>query len=280
MANDEIWWCNSNGQQPASCTVEDSATFDVSKANHDYVCNYTRDNNQNNIDNYPMMRVIGVLHDYKADTTKTTKQKAGLTFQYIHSVHFASMQGQTEGCWWGAGNCDVRNKLQDGGSIFNETNSAITSQIQPVDKWYQNNQVPGEKVEIAISQDKMFVPSYSELWNKNKMYLLADYSTYNNISSFDSEGNPQSEGYVYEWAKLHNIDGNNANSILAKLGSTNSNATPTKDGEGGSGPYPFAWERSVYYNNSYRWLRVYGAGSICSFDNGNYCFGVAPCFSF
>lgn len=276
MEEDQIWWCNSNGHQPSTCTTWNSSSFDISKANQDYVCNYTHDNDVNNINNYPIFRVIGVLHDYKAGTTTTTKEKAGLTFQYIHSVPEAA-KTKYEG-WWGISN-PIRTLLQEDGSFYEDTNLAITSNIQEVDKWYQTRQIPKKKVEINISQDKMFVPSYSEIWFKDQPENLSAYTTYNNTETFNEYNNPICEGYLYEWYKINQISAKNSNNCLYSITYTNSNEFPESDIEGdltGRG----AWTRSFredYGGFIYKYNDTLISNVGSTGDEFN---GVAPCFCF
>lgn len=258
--DDVIWYSNSKGQQPSNVSVEQSKFADTSKCNQNYVCSFIKNSegniDTNNVDNFLFLRLIGINNDEKSDSTDT----AGLSFQTIHVLPITQTMSSGDAQWWG--NSFLRASLSNGGIINSYLNNSIKSAAISVKKYNQKSrQVTPD---IQFTDDKFFVTSYSEMWNKNGV-LVGDHSWYGN------SGN-KTEGRVYDWYKVRDINGGDGNEILKPLVFKNSGVAP--------GEKLTTWERSVCCtggNNYFLATDVNGSLISSNFNFGET--GLALCFA-
>lgn len=252
IKNDTIWYCNSYGCQPSGVSADSTNNVDTSKCNQNYVNSFILDNDGNpdksNVDNYIFLRIIGISHD---DLSASSK-KAGISFQTIHVLPEAMTMSSGDAQWWGSS--ELREKLQSGGEVYNKINSNIRSVVSNVNK--QSQTIRQADPSIQNTDDSFFITSYSEMWNVNSD-LIVDHSWYGNTGT-------NTEGYVYEWYKLQNIDGKSGNEKLKSIVYKNSGVLPSEKAT--------SWERSVCCTggNNY-FMATDNTGSLLS---SNFNFGT------
>lgn len=279
------WYSNSEGRQ-------------IDKNNIDYrLCNQDYRNNFKMPEGYPdnpickfvFLRVLDICHDELANNPNV---KSGLTLATTHalpSLVTCCTDGET--CLnpnWGL--CEARKLLNEDNVTENGRAyiwpllcSAIKDNINVVSKYYQADH--SDISNIEKSQDKLFLLSYSELWAKN--IASSTFYPFNEVPYYDNgkkEKLENTEGYLYKWCELHEIDGSSVetetgNDILKSLGRTNDGSWDMfPEGQDGYLRSPmFAIHESLY--NS---MVTYDGsnGNICGAMNGTLFLSVAPAFCF
>ena len=185
-------------------------------------------------------RIIGIDHDDLADGSG----KAGLTF-LTTSTNISSRMNATNTNAGGWERSELRQKMNSG-EIWNLMPSDFRSKVKSVRKLTNNVGGTDKSAAVTATTDKLFLLSYSEIVPAS--YWASDYPW------------TSSEGTQYEAFKgkvTNNYSGNSAIAIGGRW-----------------------WERSVFPNNSARFLRVSGNGDPSYSDSATNSICVCPAFSF
>ena len=253
MEQGDVWASNSNGEQ-TGVTCYDAQSFNPAKANSDYLCNFGSSDARNN---YVLLHIIGILHDWKSDGTK-----AGLTLCPVKCIPFTRQYG-ANGSNWASGT--IRGQLQIGAELGGKFPTSITNYIKPVKKFY--NGTHSSSTQIGYTIDDMFLLSFSESYAVDFPSSLPAWYK-NNGTGFEQTS---TEGYVYEFFTKdpYTTSGTNAgqNGIIAAKCYNNSG--------GGNGS---AWSRSINYNAASLGSYWSSSGSLLNNANLSTTYGVLPCF--
>ncbi len=215
-------------------------------------------------DDYVEFRIIEVgAHQY--DAKEGNSDNSSLTFMATHLLPSAEKMKASHDNAGGWGNSLLRDSMQSGGTIYSNFNSGFTDDILSINKAYHTGTASKT---IAISSDKLWIPSYSE------MYKTGEYAS---IVCPGSATSP-AEGKVYTWFSNKNINGDNNNACLSYT--TRSGAAP-QGATKGNGAW---WERSANILWSPNFIGVSAKGTPSYTNNAGYfygaeSYGVVPCFA-
>lgn len=266
--DDEVWFSQSNYQQPDDAKKGMFDAADPSLCNQDYKCNFEI-NNAKIIkeDEYKCqfmyLRVIGVNHDMMANADGTeVGKKAGLTFQTVRSLprDYAFQQDPNAKvkCWSHGYNALRSDLSADNGRIFSRIATPLKNQIVRSLKTSVNE----NKTSYDQTGDKLFPLSITEMTTKQN-------SLYNFEWLKDSK-----EGSQYEWFKTRDNEQGKFED-LEDLGQANSgDSMGTQLGVAmGRTLYPLSFSAPQYFT-------INSDGNIFSYDNSyTQRVGMAPAFA-
>ena len=213
----------------------------------------------NGLVEFRILEVSGEAGHLNTNGVANSSDGSVVTFMATHVLPTAEDMNATGTSNGGWNAMPLRAKLQSGGAIYNKFPTALTSAIKKVDKL---NHVGGNSSDQSASgtttNDLFWLISYSEIYYTGTYFATA----------------PMNEGTAYKWCIDKNIDGSNANGVLAYT--TRSGATP------GSCDFNYCcwWQRSPRVGNNGSYFDVSKDGKTASATYPYRKLGVAPAFCF
>ncbi|MDO5328690.1 MAG: carboxypeptidase-like regulatory domain-containing protein [Coriobacteriia bacterium] len=269
-ANDEVWFSQSNYQQPENAKKGFFDEADPSLCNQDYKCNFEINNAKIvKEDEYKCqfmyLRVIGINHDMMANADGSeVGKKAGLTFQTVRSLPrdyaFQEDPNAKVMCWNHGFNA-LRNDLSgDNGRIFSRIATPLKNQIV-------------RSLKTSVNENKT---SYDKTGDKLFPLSITEMTKYQNpLYNFEWLKNDK-EGSQYEWFKTRDKNENKGYfDDLSDLGQANSgDSMGTQLGVAmGRTLYPLSASNPQYFT-------INSQGNTFSYDNSySQRVGMAPAFA-
>ena len=221
---------------------------------------YTKLNTKQTIEDnqYVEFRVVEVgPHLSTGNKTNTDKfsDETALTFQATHTLPTGYKMNSTKITKGGWRDSELRTNMNSG-AIFQDFNTAFTSDVSAVVKWSREGTGDnGSTSNVLLSTNDKFWPmSYSE------------YATGFTNAQIEEDRNDEGDQYTFWKNKITSYNGQKT--VLQQQRYNRAGTNTTSDCQ---------WQRSVY-NTSYFGI-VYQTGVLSS-GTPDGAYGVVPCFSF